>query len=58
LPDASRNATVQGLTATVSALDIARSFSRLAGNHASNSTKSLTALQEEIQRQAGIWTHS
>ena len=43
-----------GLTVTVSSLDIARKFSHLAGNLASSDARSLTALQEEIQRQAAI----
>ena len=42
------------LTATVSSLDIARRFSSLAANLASNDARSLTALQQEIQRQAAI----
>jgi len=43
-----------GLTAAVSSLDIARKFSHFARNLASSDAKSLTALQEEIQRQAAI----
>ncbi|HTT37215.1 MAG TPA: DHA2 family efflux MFS transporter permease subunit [Burkholderiales bacterium] len=43
-----------GLTGAVSSLDTARRFSRLAGNLASSGARSLTALQEEIQRQAAI----
>ena len=43
-----------GLTAAVSSPDIARKFSHLAGNLASSGAGSLTALQEEIQRQAAI----
>jgi DHA2 family multidrug resistance protein len=43
-----------GVSAAVSSLDIARKFSRLAGNLASSDAKSLTALQDEIQRQAAI----
>ena len=43
-----------GLTATVSSLDIARRFSCLAANLASDDARSLTALQQEIQRQAAI----
>jgi DHA2 family multidrug resistance protein len=43
-----------GLTATVPSLDIVRKFSHLAGNLASSDARSLTALQEEIQRQAAI----
>jgi DHA2 family multidrug resistance protein len=43
-----------GLTAAVSSLDIARQFSSLAPNLASDEARSLTALQAEIQRQAAI----
>ncbi|HXX10086.1 MAG TPA: DHA2 family efflux MFS transporter permease subunit [Burkholderiales bacterium] len=43
-----------GVSAAVSSLDIARRFSRLAGNLASSDARSLTALQDEIQRQAAI----
>ena len=43
-----------GLTAMVSSPDIAQRFSRLATNLASSNARSLTALQEEIQRQAAI----
>jgi DHA2 family multidrug resistance protein len=43
-----------GLTAAVSSLDLALDFSRLADNLASDDAKSLTALRDEIQRQAAI----
>ena len=43
-----------GLTAAVYSLDIARKFSHLAGNLASSDARSLTALQEEMERQAAI----
>jgi DHA2 family multidrug resistance protein len=43
-----------GLTAAVSSLDVARQFSHLAGNLASSDARTLTALQEEMQRQAAI----
>ncbi len=43
-----------GLNAAVSSVDIARTFSHLADKLASSDARSLTALQEEIQRQAAI----
>lgn len=43
-----------GLTAAISSLDVALNFSRLADGLASDNTRSLTALQAEIQRQAAI----
>ncbi len=43
-----------GLTAAVSSLDIARKFSRLAAHLATSDARSLTALQDEILRQASI----
>ena len=43
-----------GLTATVSSLGIAQNFTRHAHSLASHNARSLTALQEEIQRQAAI----
>src|SRR5215470_13279731 len=43
-----------GLTGAVSSLDIALKFSSLAANLASDDAKSLTALQDEIQRQAAF----
>jgi DHA2 family multidrug resistance protein len=43
-----------GLTAAVSSLDVARQFSSLAPNLASDEARSLAALQAEIQRQAAI----
>jgi MFS transporter, DHA2 family, multidrug resistance protein len=43
-----------GLTAAVSSLDIALNFSRLADGLASDNARSLTALRDEIERQAAI----
>jgi DHA2 family multidrug resistance protein len=43
-----------GLTAAVSSLDIALNFSNLAEGLASDDAKSLTALKDEIERQAAI----
>jgi DHA2 family multidrug resistance protein len=43
-----------GLTAAVSSLDIALNFSRLADGLASDDARSLTALKDEIERQAAI----